>query len=128
MKESEKTTINRRRFLGSSAVSTALTLGASPLLKASRDVPAGPALKAAGLIGCGGRGTGAAVDLLKSAPNIRITALNDLFQDKIDATRKKLKDLDQTIPDRQCLLGFDAYQKLLDSDIDLVLIATPPHF
>jgi len=91
MKESEKTTINRRRFLGSSAVSTALTLGASPLLKASRDVPAGPALKAAGLIGCGGRGTGAAVDLLKSAPNIRITALNDLLRTRSTPPGKSSK-------------------------------------
>ncbi len=127
MQGSQKTSMNRRKFLGSAATSTALTLGASPLLKASRDVPAGPALKA-GLIGCGGRGTGAVMDLLESAPNIRITALADLFQDKIDATRKKLQDRDQTVSDQRCLLGFDAHQKLLDSDIDLVLIATPPHF
>ena len=127
MQESEKTTMNRRRFLGSAGATTALTLSPSLLLKASRDIPAGPALKA-GLIGCGGSGTGAARELLESAPNIRITALADLFQDKIDVTRKKLLDLDQTIPDQRCLLGFDAHQKLLDSDIDLVLIATPPHF
>ena len=127
MRVSPKTTIDRRTFLGSAATSTAISLRGSPLLVASRDVPKGPPLRA-GLIGCGGRGTGAAQDLLESAPNIQVTSLADVFQDRVDATRQKLEELGQTIPLKRCFLGFDAYKQLLASDIDLVLIATPPHF
>ena len=119
--------MNRRVFLRSAATTTALSVGANPHLKASRTVPDKPFLKA-GLIGCGGRGTGAAQDLLAAAPNIRITALADLFQDRIEATRAKLRKRGQEIPLSRCLLGFNAYQKLLDTEIDLVLIVTPPHF
>ncbi len=52
--------------------------------------PDGPELKA-GLIGCGGRGTGAAIDFLSAGPNLKIVALGDVFQDRIDSCREELK-------------------------------------
>ncbi len=90
--------------------------------------PDGPVLKA-GLIGCGGRGTGAAANFLDAGPNLQITALGDIFQDKIDNCRAQLKkEKNVDIPDDKCFVGFDSYQKVIDSGVDLVLLCTPPHF
>lgn len=83
----------------------------------------------AGLIGCGGRGTGAVNDLLNAADGITITALGDVFEDKVLATRESLaKDRGQEVPADHCFTGFDAYQKVIDSGVDMVIIATPPVF
>ncbi|MCA1652041.1 MAG: Gfo/Idh/MocA family oxidoreductase, partial [Acidobacteria bacterium] len=83
----------------------------------------------AGLIGCGGRGRGAAVNFLDAAPTLQIAALADLFPDRVADARRLLKEhRGQDIPDSHCFTGFDAYQKLLDSGVDAVLHATPPHF
>ncbi|MEJ2052258.1 MAG: Gfo/Idh/MocA family oxidoreductase, partial [Calditrichota bacterium] len=90
--------------------------------------PDGPELRA-GLVGCGGRGTGAAHNFLDAGPNLRIVALADLFQDRIDGTRQKLKENKNVdIPDENIYLGFDAYKRLIDSDVDIVILATPPYF
>jgi len=92
------------------------------------EAPDGRVLKA-GLIGCGGRGTGAAVNFLDAGPNLEITALGDIFQDKIDNCRAQLKKQKNVeIADDKCFVGFDCYQKVIDSGVDLVLLCTPPHF
>lgn len=125
MSAEKKVTLTRRDFL-QTAVATTVT--ATTVTRGlSTGVPDKPALKA-GLIGCGGRGRGAAHDLLKSAPNVQITALADVFQDRLDSTRKSLEETGQTISKDRCFIGFDAYQKLIETDIDMVLLATPPHF
>lgn len=125
MSAEKKVTLTRRDFL-QTAVATTVT--ATTVRRGlSTGVPDKPALKA-GLIGCGGRGRGAAHDLLKSAPNVQITALADVFQDRLDSTRKSLEETGQTISKDRCFIGFDAYQKLIETDVDLVLLATPPHF
>lgn len=89
----------------------------------------GTALRA-GVIGCGGRGTGAASDFLNSADNVTITALCDLFPDRVEGAKKSLKDnhnLD--IPAENCYVGFDGYKQLIDSGVvDVVIVATPPCF
>lgn len=90
--------------------------------------PDGKPLKA-GLVGCGGRGTGAAVDFLNAGPNLQIVALADVFQDQLNNCRELLKkEKNVEIADENCFVGFDAYEKVLDSDIDVVLLCTPPHF
>lgn len=89
--------------------------------------PDGKPLKA-GLVGCGGRGIGAAYDFLAAGNGLTITALGDVFADKLDECRKKMKEKGQEIPDDKCFIGFDAYQKVIDSDIDVVLLCTPPVF
>jgi predicted dehydrogenase len=84
-----------------------------------------------GVIGCGGRGTGAAGDALSASPRTRIVALADLFPDRLESSRKTLDSLGEraTVDDTRCYIGFDAYKQLLDSnDIDIVILATPPHF
>lgn len=90
--------------------------------------PDGNIIKA-GLIGCGGRGTGAAINFIDAGSNLEITALGDVFQDRLDSCRANLKEKKAVeIADEKCFLGFDSYQKVIDSGVDVVLLCTPPHF
>jgi predicted dehydrogenase len=91
--------------------------------------PDGKPLKAA-LIGCGDRGTGAAVQFLKAGPNVSIVALADVFADRQEACRKQLlQECDNAVDDDKCFLGFEAYKDVLAlPDVDVVLLCTPTHF
>lgn len=125
--------LDRRTFLGAvAAAGTTLMAYSEPALQeegrlVTPKAPDGPVLKA-GLVGCGGRGRGAAANFLDAGANLQITALADVFQDRIDEARKILKARGQEIPDSRCFVGFDACKKLLDSGVDIMLNATPPHF
>ena len=147
MKENNK--LNRRNFLKSSAVGalgavsvptifTSCSSGSNNDNKETKlkdvevpeilaSAPDGKPLKA-GLVGCGGRGTGAAVNFISAGTGLSITALGDVFQDKMDDCRKELAKNGQNIPDENCFLGFDAYKKVIDSGVDVVLLCTPPVF
>ena len=87
-----------------------------------------------GLIGCGGRGTGAAAQALNADKQAKITALGDVFPDRLEASLSNLRKQFEGSPERvsvradQCFTGFDAYQKVLATDIDVAILATPPHF
>ncbi len=85
-----------------------------------------------GLIGCGGRGTGAAIDCVNSSPNIVITALGDIFPDRWQGSLKRLKEKlpaeSLAVTPDSCFSGFDAFKKVLASDCDMVILAAPPHF
>jgi myo-inositol 2-dehydrogenase / D-chiro-inositol 1-dehydrogenase len=84
--------------------------------------PDGPPLKA-GLIGCGGRGTGAAINFLNAGPNLEIVALGDMFQHRMDSSREALKKAHNVeIPDQNCFIGFDAYKRVIDSGADVILL------
>jgi len=90
--------------------------------------PDGQLLKA-GLIGCGNRGTGAAINFLNAGSDLQITALGDVFNDRIDSCRESLKKRHNVdIPDKNCFLGFDAYKKVIESDVDIILEASVTHF
>ncbi len=128
--------VNRRDFLGSVAAipaGVAATAYARPQAPAreqlgAQHAPDGKPLKA-GLIGCGGRGRGAMINHLESAPNLTIAALADVFPDRVADARAQLKkDKGIEVPENRCYTGFDAYQKLIASDVDVVLHCTPPHF
>lgn len=84
-----------------------------------------------GLVGCGGRGTGAASQALKADPNVVLTAVADIFPDHLAESlanlTKKHPDKVKVDKDKQ-FVGFDAYQKLIDSGVDVVLLAAPPVF
>lgn len=84
-----------------------------------------------GLIGCGGRGTGAANQAMKADPNVKLVAMADAFEDRLQSSMENLKkghgDKVAVDPEHQ-FIGFDAYQKVIDSDVDVVLLATPPGF
>jgi predicted dehydrogenase len=153
-----KNSINRREFLSSAAMMGAAgTLGAGALLtscggpkepplvplrpKSEWNIPVlyeggilpnaakdGKPLKA-GLIGCGGRGSGAVQNFMDAGPNLSVVALGDMFSDRQESCRKMLKEkYNQDIPDDKCFLGFDNYQKVIDAGVDVVIIATPPAF
>lgn len=87
-----------------------------------------------GLIGCGGRGTGAAVQALSTQGPVELVAMADAFPDRLKDALHQLKDKDHGVEARvkvtpeRCYTGFDAAQKLIDSDVDVVLLCTPPHF
>lgn len=90
--------------------------------------PDGTLLKA-GIVGCGYRGTGAALNFLNAGPNVEIVSLADVFQDRIDACRLQIKEQKgiEISPDK-CFSGINSFEKLMNCDIDIVILATPPHF
>ena len=82
-----------------------------------------------GVIGCGGRGSGAIQNLFDAADGIRLTALGDVFPDRLEGLRKMAAEkLGQEIPYENCFIGFDAYQKVIDSGVDMIIDTTPPVF
>ena len=84
-----------------------------------------------GLIGCGGRGTGAARNVVDAAPGVRIVAMADAFKDWLDESRTLLAGRlgDKfAVTDETCFVGLDAYQKLLQADVNYVVMAAPPAF
>jgi len=125
---------SRRVFIGTALAAGALAASCSkskpsvavPVLHDK--APDGPPLKA-GLVGCGGRGKGAAQNFIKAGSNCQVVALADVFQDRVDDARKNiLEETGQEVPEGNCFVGFDAYQKVIDCGIDVMLHATPPHF
>jgi predicted dehydrogenase len=118
----------RREFLGTSAIATTTALAAASHVHAgSKDT------LRIGLVGCGGRGTGAASQALRADPNVKLVAMADVFEDRL---QKSLADLGREkdivakidVPAERCFLGFNAYQDLLNCGVDVVLLCTPPHF
>ncbi|MCI0721607.1 MAG: Gfo/Idh/MocA family oxidoreductase, partial [Acidobacteria bacterium] len=94
---------------------------------------AGSDLLRVGLVGCGGRGTGAATQALAADKNVKLVAMADAFEDRLKASLERLKADKKTghkvdVASDRCFVGFDAYQKLIDSGVDVVLLAEPPHF
>src|SRR5215471_6873643 len=88
----------------------------------------------AGLIGCGGRGTQAMENILTACPNEEIVAMADVFEDRLEDSFKKTKALNPDLSSRfkvdpeHHFVGFDAYKKVLASDIDIVMLATNPAY
>jgi len=92
--------------------------------------PDGPPLRA-GVIGCGGRGTGAARNFLDAGPNLSITAVADVFQDRIDSFIERLSSAEggPDLSNIQQFTGFEGFQRLIDeADVDVIITATPPYF
>jgi predicted dehydrogenase len=123
---------SRRDFLkGSSAAVVAGSL-AGQLALAPRVFAAGSDVLKVGLVGCGGRGTGAASQALHADPNVQLTAMGDAFADKLESSLATLKNSDiadkVVVSSDQKFVGIDAYQQVIDSGIDVVVLATPPHF
>jgi predicted dehydrogenase len=82
-----------------------------------------------GVIGCGGRGSGAAVNFLNAAKGVTITALGDTFRDRVDSLAKNLKEKHNVeVSGNNCFVGLDAYKQVIDSGVDAVIVATPPNF
>ena len=128
--ESQKiTSCSRRRFLQRSVLSGAAAYGA---LSLARNVhAAGSDVIKVGLIGCGGRGSGAAVNAMNAGKDVRLVAMADVFAERIENSLpllKKQKPEQVAVDDAHRFVGFDAYEKLIHSDVDVVLIAATSHF
>ena len=143
--------ISRRAVLGAAS---AFTLVKPHLVRG-----AGKEKLKAGIVGCGGRGTQAVMDLLTGAENVELVAMADIFEDHLEGALKNLRDPKylsrhagitverdgqqvtlnaegvaasvmprlKVQPDRH-FVGFDAYQKLIKSDVDIVMLTTPPGY
>ena len=129
---SDPSELSRRQFLKSStAAAIAGPLVAGSAFAQERTISPGETLRV-GLIGCGGRGTGAAAQALAADANVKLVALGDAFKDRLQGsleTLEKQEDIAKKIevPEDRCFVGFDAYKQVIASS-DVVLLATPPHF
>ena len=112
--------LSRRDFVKISSTAAALaSLSANRVMGAS----SGSDRIRVGVVGCGGRGSGAAQNCLDGAPGIEIVALGDLFEAQVNAAEKKLK-----LTNVKKFWGFDNYKGVLAADIDMVILAAPPGF
>lgn len=150
-KSSEKPEITRRSFIKASSLAGAALASAFPSISTTYGQKD---LIRVGVIGCGGRGTGAALNILQAktsvvyppprqgyhtedavpgakamAEGIQVVSLADLFRDRLDECRTQLARVGTEIPDSRCFVGLEAYQELLSlPDVDYVILATPPQF
>ncbi|WP_262246614.1 Gfo/Idh/MocA family protein [Parapedobacter soli] len=84
-----------------------------------------------GLIGCGGRGTGAAAQALRADPDVELVAMGDIYEDQITTAYNALMKIEPSkvkVKDKHRFVGLDAYQKVIDAGVDVVLLASPPVF
>ncbi len=123
-----KKDISRRDFIKTSAAVSlaAMTVGANKAFAAGSDK------LRVGMIGCGGRGTGATLDCLNADKGVEVVAMGDLFKDRLDGSlntlKKEFADRIKVTPDT-CFVGFDAYKEVVAcKEVDLIVTATPPHF
>ncbi len=127
---SHATQPSRRDFLKTS--SAAISTAAVSSLAISRAAhAAGSDTIKVGLVGCGGRGGGAVLQAMNADPGVRIVALADLFDHRLSKGRELLeaeKPKQTTVSDDHCFVGFDAYQKVIDSDVDVVFITNTSRF
>lgn len=130
---SDTTNATRRDFLKSS---TGLAVGATlaGTLAVPRAVHAGAAERLRiGLIGCGGRGTAAAQNALDASPENVLVAVGDAFADFAKASVERLRRNESSkdrvqVDEDHIFAGFDAYKQVIDSGVDVVVLAEPPHF
>ena len=125
---------SRRSFLASSAAGAVTLAAISKPLHAGAFAGGSDLLKV-GLVGCGGRGTGAAEEALNADPGTELVAIGDIFEDAADRVRRSMTRMFNkdgaaprvTVSDDTCYSGFDNYLRVIEKS-DVVLLATTPHF
>lgn len=132
--------IHRRQFMKQSSLAVG-GLMVAPALQAGIHAAGADEIKI-GLIGCGGRGTGAAMQALSTAQNVKLVAMADAFSDRLESSLKNLSNPDYRdwsgdeardfaaridVPEDRRFVGFDAYKQVIPL-VDVVLLATPPGF
>ena len=122
-----KETSDRRNFIKGS---TAAIVGGTLSLPRAAHAAGDDSLRV-GLIGCGGRGQGAAQNAVNADENTTLTAMCEIFPDRLASAKQNLsKTLGDkySVEDEHCFTGFDGYKRLLETDVDVVILTTPPHF
>ncbi|MEE9602461.1 MAG: Gfo/Idh/MocA family oxidoreductase, partial [Thermoguttaceae bacterium] len=125
--DTSKTT--RRGFLKTSTSAAGAVVGSLALGRSAH--AAGDDTLKVGLIGCGGRGTGAAGNALNADKNAKLVAAADAFGDRLQGCVKRLQGKYGErvgVDEDHRFVGFDAYKKVIDSDVDVVILTTSPHF
>ncbi|MSR57293.1 MAG: Gfo/Idh/MocA family oxidoreductase [Planctomycetaceae bacterium] len=122
---------SRRAFLSRSTAAVAGAALAGRLAPSA--FAAGSDVLKVGLVGCGGRGSGAAVQALNADPHVKLTAMGDAFADKLQSSLAALRGHPEignkvAVDSEHQFVGFDAYKQVIDSGIDVVLLCTPTHF
>lgn len=133
MNTTESSLTSRREFLKSSSTAAFAGAIAAPhfFTSSSHAASPGETLKV-GLIGCGGRGTGAAAQALKADSNVELFAVGDVFERALSGSIKAVAaeagaDKVKVKPENM-FVGLDAYRKVINSGVDVVLLASPPGF
>ncbi len=137
----EDNAVSRRDFVKTSAAVVGGLMASQFPLKASAFYAGDDAIRV-GLVGCGGRGTGAALQALNTAQNVRLVAMADAFRDRLDESLENLVNPDHAeasgasperiqaridVPEERKFVGFDAYKDVIPL-VDVVILATPPGF
>ncbi|MEJ5962648.1 Gfo/Idh/MocA family protein [Pedobacter immunditicola] len=127
----DNTTTNRRAFIRTTGAAVIGSTLAFNLGFPGSAFAANKNTLKVGLIGCGGRGTGAAFQALSADPDVVITAMGDVFADRLEEAYKAINEVFpkklKVNKDRK-YVGFDAYKKVIESDVDVVILTTPPSF
>ena len=129
----DNTNASRRQFLQNGTAAVAGTAIVSSLSTLSSNVhAAGSDEIKVGLVGCGGRGTGAANQALRADPQTRLVAVADAFQDRADRSLASLKGMEAIasrvdVDTDQVFIGLDGYRHVIETS-DVVLLCTPPGF
>ena len=123
--------LNRRSFLknASKAMAGGALLGALPIERFALGASPGDTLKVA-LVGCGGRGSGAASQALSTGDSVKLVAVADVHKDRLEGSLKNLsKQHEQKVqvPDDNKFIGFESYKNAI-ALADVVILATPPGF
>ncbi len=118
--------MTRREFIGTaSAAASGMAMSGAPA-EAQAEEPI-----RVGIIGCGGRGTGAGDNVMEASGYAKVVALADMFKDRLDRSRatlaRKYPDRGK-VEDSKCFVGFDACKRLLDTDVEYVILTGPPGF
>ncbi len=122
---------SRRSFLQTSAAAVAAGAAVTAALNPPPVHAAGSDVLKVALIGCGGRGTGAAVNAMRAHPENRLTVLADAFEDQLGRAKATLKAQvgeQFAVEDANCFTGFDAYKQVMATDVDVVCLCSPPGF
>ena len=127
--QSQSLGATRRDFMKTSAAVAGAAAVAS-VLPVGGVYAAGSDVIKVGLIGCGGRGSGAALNALHGDDSAQITSMGDMFMDKLEASLERLKKEEPkrvNVANDKKFAGFDAFKGVIEAS-DVVLLATPPHF
>ena len=130
--QSKASKTSRRSFLKKSSILVAGSAVAGGLTIARAAHPFGTDTIKIGLVGCGGRGTGAAIQAMNtSGGDVHLVAMGDVFDDRLQGSYRSIKgkhgDKVKVTKDTQ-FVGYDAFEKVLGSEIDMIILATPPGF
>jgi predicted dehydrogenase len=126
---------SRRNFLKTSTIAGGSALAANLTFLSGVHAGSGDTVRV-GLVGCGGRGSGAVEQCIRAGRNVKVVALADAFRDRAEGLRNTLRNLAQNnanlresvdLPDGRVFVGLDAYERLIEN-VDVVLLATPPGF